>query len=272
MTVWEERITRTTDTALVVEHVVRYRFAAPLIRTSAVWVDLGCGTGLAASEALGGRVDARAVLVELDEGALAVAQRELAATETVAVPADLTSRADLTRVRAEALAGAPAGDRCLTCFEVIEHLESFVGLLELLRDLAEHERFTVLLSVPNDAFWGIENPHHRTTWSEEAFEELRRLLPPEPVLARQHPLHGSAVVPGAEHPARLGVEVEVGDSAPSQCLAAFGPRAGEVASVAAAVSTDLGRQRSWERQRASDLAYYQARIAELEQQLGEPPG
>src|SRR5436190_1252429 len=53
----------------------------------------------------------------------------------------------------------------------------------------------VVLSVPNDAFWAIQNPHHQTMWSEGAFEELRRLLPESAVVMRQVALAGSAVVP-----------------------------------------------------------------------------
>ena len=42
---WQERITRDTEPAIRVEHQLRYSLAAPLVHASALWCDLGCGTG-----------------------------------------------------------------------------------------------------------------------------------------------------------------------------------------------------------------------------------
>src|SRR5436305_1635701 len=54
-------------------------------------------------------------------------------------------------------------------------------------------------------------------------------------------------------------------TSPPHFLAAFGPRAGSVAGTAAVVHTDLDEQRAWERQRESDVAFYQHAAAELEE-------
>ncbi|MGH2822861.1 MAG: methyltransferase domain-containing protein, partial [Thermoleophilaceae bacterium] len=189
MTDWEERITRETNPAIRIEHDVRYRMAVPAIREASVWCDLGCGNGTAAASALGGRFKGRAVLVDLAVDALRQAEREVQAASTVTVQADLTAEADLRRVRDALVEEDGAG--CITCFEVIEHLSSFVPLVELLVDLSESRGFTVALSVPNDAFWSIENPFHHTMWGEGAFDELRRLLPADHLVARQFALQGS---------------------------------------------------------------------------------
>ena len=55
------------------------------------------------------------------------------------------------------------GPRTVTCFGAIEHLETFVPLVELLTGLARDHDATAIVSVPNnDAFWAIENPYHQT--------------------------------------------------------------------------------------------------------------
>src|SRR5437764_1432161 len=154
------------------EHAVRYALAAPLIAGAELWVDLGCGAGLAAADALGEAQATRALLVDLDEDVAEEAARVVPAGAPTALQADLADTGDLARVR-EAIGDASGG--IITCFEVVEHLASFTPLLELLVDLSE--RFTIVLSVPNDAFWALENPYHQTVWGEGAFEELRSLLP-----------------------------------------------------------------------------------------------
>ena len=112
---------------------------------------------------------------------------------------------------------------------MIEHLESFVGVVELLVELAAERGFTVVLSVPNDAFWPIESPWHKTMWGEGAFEELRRLLPAEHVVAHQVPLQGSAIVPeGARRRSSRPASSRATDAVPSHFLAAFGPRCREL--------------------------------------------
>ena len=170
-------------------------------RRAPAWLDLGCGAGVAAADALGGEGAARAVLVDADQDAVAEAARAIPAGEAVPVVADLADDGGLAAVR-DAL--GDARDGVATCFEVIEHLERFTGVIELLVELAEERGFTVLLSVPNDAFWPIESPWHATMWGEGSFEELRRLLPADHVVARQVPLQGSAIVLDGAPPAAPG--------------------------------------------------------------------
>jgi hypothetical protein len=253
---WEERITRETNPTIRIEHEVRYRWAVPVIRDGPVWCDLGCGNGIAAATALGGPLDGRAVLVDVADDALRQAEREIQSGRTVTLCADLTAEGDLGRLR-EALLEGSSGGGCITCFEVIEHLTSFVPLVETLVELAEVHRFTVALSVPNDAFWSIENPFHHTMWGEGGFEELRRLLPEDHVVGRQVPLQGSlALVQGEGSSGRHTLELESpGDATPSHFLVGMGPGATRLADAGAVGEADLIEQRRWERQREADLAF-----------------
>ena len=266
---WEERITRATHPTIRIEHEVRYRWAVPLIREAPVWCDLGCGNGIAAASALGGPFDGRAVLVDVADDILRQAEREIGSDRTVTVRADLTAAADLERLRDVLLEEEPAGG-CITCFEVIEHLTSFVPLVETLVDLTEGHRFTVALSVPNDAFWTIENPFHHTMWGEGAFEELRRLLPEGHVVGRQVALQGSLALVEGDGGGRHAVELESPAAAtPSHFLVGMGPGAARLAGAAAVRDADVVEQRRWERQRESDLAVLKALIAQVDSLEGE---
>lgn len=277
---WQERVTRESSPAILVEHRVRYRLAAPLIEGAPVWADLGSGNGIAAAEALGESRPRRALLVDLAADALAVAERELEGIGVETLLADLASEADLSRVR-EALLADGVGGGCVTCFEVVEHLPTFLPLLDLLKELTADRAFTAVLSVPNDAFWSIENPFHTTMWGEGAFEELLRLLPNDRVIAHQFALQGSiAVAEGIEaSPETVGVEAPLA-AIPTHFLVAFGPGATGLGRAADVAEADLLEQRRWERQRESDLAHMQATqdrladwrayIHELEGKLGLP--
>jgi SAM-dependent methyltransferase len=279
VTDWEERITRETNPAIRIEHDVRYGMVVPTIREASVWCDLGCGTGIAAASALGGPFEGRAVLVDIAEDALRQAEREIESASTVTVHADLAAEADLRRVR-DALLDAGGGG-CITCFEVVEHLNSFVPLVELLVELSESHGFTVVLSVPNDAFWSIENPFHHTMWGEGAFDELRRLLPEIQLVAHQFALHGSLIQldGAAAEPSAVEVKPTTG-APPTHFLVGLGPGAARLASAAAVGEADLVERRRWERQRESDLAYLKSLeadmrdartyIHELEGRLGLP--
>jgi 2-polyprenyl-3-methyl-5-hydroxy-6-metoxy-1,4-benzoquinol methylase len=261
---WQERITRETNPAVRVEHDLRYRLAEPLILGARTWCDLGCGNGVAAAETLGGAFGGRAVLVDVEQSAVETASGELGIEDTVAVAADLTRPEDLARVREALTAGD--GPRVITCFEVVEHLGTFVPLLELLSELAEAGDATVLLSVPNDEFWTIENPYHETMWGEGAFAELRSLLAPGAVVARQLQLQGSIVVPeGRDGDARATVEVHASEEVPTHFLAAMGPEAATLGVHAGVAATDLDERRRWERQREADNAF----LAELQRQNDE---
>jgi 2-polyprenyl-3-methyl-5-hydroxy-6-metoxy-1,4-benzoquinol methylase len=283
MTDWQERITRETPPAIRIEHEVRYRLAVPLIATSGTWCDLGCGSGIAAAAALADAAGrpARAVLVDYEQSAVDGAAAELALDATVALQADLTQPADLDRVRAALRDGE--GPRTVTCFEVVEHLATFVPLLELLAGLAEEHDVTTILSVPNDAFSGVENPHHLTAWGEGSFAELAGLLPERHVLARQVALQGSAIAledDAGDTTHDVPVDVHAEGAVPTHFIAAFGPRAAEIRSLAAAAQVDLDAQRAWERQREADnellqqslaqMDDWRAYIHELEDKLGLP--
>lgn len=283
---WQERITRETAPSIRVEHELRYAAAAPVVHAGAAWCDLGCGTGLGAAAGLGVPYAGTALLVDADETAVEQARTTVAAQAVVPLTADLTSRADLARVRDELLAAAPDGRRSVTCFEVIEHLATFVPLVELLVELAGRHDTSVVASVPNDAFWSIENPHHATTWGEGAVAELRSLLPSDHVFAHQVALQGSALVRVGETNDEVA-SIRIGEGVPTHFLLAFGPGADTLATAPRVVQADLEQQRRWERQRESDLrvmeetterlrqevarvAEFRVYIHELEERLGLP--
>jgi hypothetical protein len=263
---WQERITRETAPSIRVEHELRYAAAAPLVHASAAWCDLGCGTGLGAAAGLGVPYAGTALLVDADEAAVEQARTTVAAHAVVPLTADLTSAADLARVRDELTAAAADGRRSVTCFEVIEHLTTFVPLVELLVELAEQHDTSVVASVPNDAFWAIENPHHVTTWGEGAVEELRSLLPTEHVFAHQVALQGSALARVGETAEEVA-SIRIGDGVATHFLLAFGPGADQLATAPRVVQADLAEQRRWERQRESDLRYMEEARAQLEQEI-----
>ena len=142
----------------------------------ATWADLGCGNGVAAADALGGDVRRRARCSSTSTSAARRGRRARAARGRAvhargrprrAGRASQRVRAALspaTRARRHVLRGrrAPADVR---------------PARRAARRARRRGRTTVLLSVPNDAFWAIENPYHETMWGEGAFAELRRMLP-----------------------------------------------------------------------------------------------
>lgn len=268
---WQQRITRETAPSIRVEHELRYAAAAPLIHTSALWCDLGCGTGLAAAAGLGGPFEGTAVLVDRAEDAIAQARQTVEARELTGLTADLSDPAQLEHLRSLLQDAAPQGRRCITCFETLEHLASFAPLVALLVELAQQDDCTVVLSVPNDAFWAIQNPHHATAWGEGAVAELRSLLPADHVVAYQVALQGSALVRADETTSEVA-SVALSDGVPTHILIAFGPDAERLGAAPRVVQADLAEQRRWERQRESDLAYAEARIGELEAASGAGAG
>ncbi|MGH2881043.1 MAG: methyltransferase domain-containing protein [Solirubrobacteraceae bacterium] len=270
MSDWQERITRETAPAIRGEHELRYRLVAPLIATSAVWADLGCGTGLAAVAALGDARPPSAVLVDLEPDAVSGAAAELAIAQSTQIAGDLSDPEVLAQV-SEALLGQES-ERVVSCFEVVEHLPSFVPLLEWSGALAREGKATFAISVPNDAFWAIDNPYHQSTWSEGAFEELHRLLPAEHTLLRQVALSGSALCAweaAAREAHKLEVQIGGPEAIATHFIAAFGPRHDELRSGALAAQTDMLEQRRWERQRESNVALAERRVAELQEAIAE---
>ncbi len=274
MSDWQERITRETPPAIQAEHELRYALAAPLIGRAAAWADLGCGNGLAAAAALGDARPASAVLVDLDVLAARRAAATLGLQGSVARAGDLTDARFLDQVGESLLAGE--GERVVTCFEVVEHLSSFLPLLSWSTELARTHGVSVILSVPNDAFWAIQNPFHQTAWGEGAFEELQRLLPPQRTLLRQVALTGSMLL--GWDAALTRCELTVGAGGPgtvaTHFLVAFGPGHTELARSARVVEADPLGQRRWERERESNLTIaehevhgQEAAIAEMRQEL-----
>jgi len=126
-----------------------------------------------------------------------------------------------------------------------------------------------VLSVPNDAFWALENPYHETMWGEGAFEELRRLLPAEHVVAKQVPLQGSSIVLEGTSALEAPGFTPLVDPVPSHFIVAFGPRCDEIVPRSAVAQTDLAEQRRWERQREANLAFYEDRIQWAQREFGE---
>jgi hypothetical protein len=250
-----EHVSRGAAPAIRAEHELRYSLAAPLVRGAGLWCDLGCGSGVPGRAALQqGEPPARVVLVDVAAEALAGAARELGVDDPLTLQADLSDADEVARVRAELLEQAGEGERVITCFETIEHLRSFVALVGMLVELAEHHGFTVVGSVPNEEFWSLQNPHHHTVWGEGAFDELRTLLPADHVVLRQVALQGSAIA--ADSPAAFDVKVDVDPAGVvSHYVFAIGPRSGDVAPGARVVQADLEEQRRWEREREAEIAY-----------------
>src|SRR5436190_3659932 len=128
---WQERITRESAPALRVEHELRYALAAPLIAEAALWCDLGCGSGVAAGRALADSTAERTLLVDVAARAIEQAARELPGNVST-LQADLAAEDAVSRVRAELLEHAGHGTRVVTCFETVEHLQTFPPLIALL--------------------------------------------------------------------------------------------------------------------------------------------
>ena len=235
-----------------------------------MWADLGCGNGLAAGAALGDRRPPHAVLIDLEAEVVGRAVQELGIEDTVMLDGDLIDPAALARV-SDALLRVD-GDRVVSCFEVIEHLSTFVPFLEWSGALARDDAATFVLSVPNDAFWTIENPYHAARWGEGAFEELRRLLPGRSTRccakwrSPDRPWWPGTTRPSAMRSvcARAARAVWPAISSP--------PSAHDMRSwpaSALAVQLDQLDQRSWERQRESNLAVAEARVQALDAERAE---
>src|SRR4051794_5446182 len=102
-----------------------------MIAGAELWVDLGCGAGLAAAEALDGARAARALLVDVDADAAQEAARTVPAESPTALRADLADAEGLASLT-DAIGDAGG---VITCFEVVEHLTTFIPLVELLIEL-----------------------------------------------------------------------------------------------------------------------------------------
>lgn len=259
---WQARVAHGTAPAERVEAELRYAFAAPLIRDADLWVDLGCGTGVAAGAALGPeRPRSRAILVDLDAGVLADARRECGADVADAIEADLSTADGAAVVRA-AVEGA-GGSCVVTCLHLLQELEDVTALVGVL--LALGDRATVVVSVPDDEAGAGDDPRRRSAWSAGAVEELRRLLPEGTLRFRLVTIRAAAIVGEGDAAAAALGSVDVAAGAPAAGhLLAFGPAAGRLAPASRAAAADLAAERADVRRRESDLAYLEARVAAAE--------
>lgn len=268
MPTWEARVSRGTAPADRVDAELRYALAAPLVGAAALWVDLGCGTGVAAGAAFaglggGGGAAARAVLVDNSAEALREAEREVGLEVVAAVEADLATAAGAGAARSAIEGAGVSGPRVVTCFDVLHQLADFTALVDLLVALGADGDTTVLIAVPDDAAGALDDPHRASAWSAGAAEELRRVLPAGAVALRQVPVRAAAIVPeGAAASVALGEVVVSAEDAPSHHLLAFGPGAASVAPAGRARPADLDAERGDALRRASDLAYLEARLAQ----------
>jgi hypothetical protein len=259
MPTWESRVTVGARPAYWIEAGLRYALVAPVVADAPVWVDLGCAAGAAAAEALGPGHAGDVILVHADDEALEKARRELRDVRVTTLTADLASEIGAAAVT-DAIGDRQSG--VVTCFETLADLETFVPAVDLLIGLSEAH--TVVLSVPNDAFWSIDQPSRRTAWGEGAFEELRRLVPAAHLRLDQVPLAASAIAPPGESELALG-PVRIGaQRVPSSILLAFGPGHERLLPVAMARTSDAGEERRIERERASQMAFLIERVEDLE--------
>jgi hypothetical protein len=184
---------------------------------------------------------------------------------TAALGGDVVALAPTGDVAAAAREHARPG-AVISCLDVLEQLDHFLPVVEALVAAAEAGA-TVVVRVPNTPLTGQRGA---STWGEGALEELRGLLPADAVVLRQVPLRGAAIV--REHGV-LAVEVDVEDHhAASHFVAAFGPRAAELADAAAVAPADLAAERAEHHRLRSDVAFLEARVRELEARLGPAAG
>lgn len=261
---FDERITQQSAPIVLAEHATRYRWVVPVAARCSCWIDLGCGngTGIIAS---GPSHLEDIVLVDVDQDALDEATKAVGGFADTCTPitSDLATETGTAEVAA-AVSQLRRG--VVTCFEVFEHLDAFVHLVDLIVGLARNQEFTAFISIPNDAFWSTQNQYHRTTWSDGSFDELLQLLPSSRVVSHQYALSGSAITPVEVNrtspdsstllPA-AGISMR-DDLPPSHFLVAFGPESAAVEPVSYVIQHDFERQRAWERQREADLEFYKA--------------
>jgi hypothetical protein len=218
---------RDTDPAARVERDARRHLVAAL--QADVWVDLRAASGPAAGD-------------PAPDGA-------------TVITGDFATDDELAAVREAAGEGA-----VISVFDTVEHLQSFVALVELLDDLAEEHGATVVLGVPNDAVADEAGAGRPPSWGEGAFAELASALPAGHAVWHQLAVRGSAVVPAGEEGLHEGVVAVAGEVAPVAYLAAFGPRAGDLIPGVSLAQADPGAERAARRALEGELEYLRARV------------
>ena len=223
---------RDTDPAARVERDARRHLVAGLERLG-VWVDVRAAGGPAAGDP--------------------------APVGATVITGDFATEEELAAVREAAGEGA-----VITVFDTLEHLTSFVGLVELLDELAEDRGATVVLGVPNDAVADGSDGGRPKTWGEGAFAELASALPAEHTVWHQLAVRGTATVQAGREGLNEGVVALAGGVAPVAFLAAFGPRARDLRPDVSLVQANPGAERAARRALEGELEYLRARVAALE--------
>jgi ubiquinone/menaquinone biosynthesis C-methylase UbiE len=244
------------DADLFNEHVSRYKFAARLIPKGGAILDLGCGTGYGTVELFGGTS-----IVGADVSA-----------EAVAYARANYGREGVTFLEAscEALPLTDHQFDLITCFEVIEHLENWRGLLaEAQRLLRPGGSFVV--STPNKAYYAETrgktgpNPFHTHEFEYAEFESALKEYFPHVRIWSQN--HAAAIVFAPPTPAAAVLEAS-GSRVPEDshffiavCGAVQGPREEVFAWVPE--SGNLLRERE------SHIAKLEAELARKDQWLNQ---
>lgn len=235
------------DADLFNEHVSRYKFAARLIPAGGAILDLGCGTGYGTAE-----LSAAGSVVGAD-----------VSSEAVTYARANYGREGVTFLEAscEALPLADHQFDLITCFEVIEHLDNWRGLLaEARRLLRPAGRFVV--STPNKAYYAETrgktgpNPFHTHEFEYGEFESALYEYFPHVRIWSQN--HAAAIVFAPLHPAGAVLE-------------AAGSRVPEASHFFVAVCGEMhgGREEvfAWVPESGNLLREREAHIGKLEAEL-----
>ncbi len=245
------------DADLFNEHISRYKFAARLIPKGGEILDLGCGTGYGT--------------VELLSGGTSIVGADVSA-EAVAYARANYGREGVTFLEASC-ESVPRADHqfdLITCFEVIEHLENWRGLLaEAQRLLRPGGSFVV--STPNKAYYAETrgktgpNPFHTHEFEYAEFESALKEYFPHVRIWSQN--HAAAIVFAPPTPAAAVLEAS-GSRVPEDshffiavCGAVQGPREEVFAWVPE--SGNLLRERE------SHIAKLEAELARKDQWLNQ---
>lgn len=244
------------DADLFNEHVSRYKFAARLIPAGGAILDLGCGTGYGTAELAGA-----ASIVGADVSAEAV---EYARANY--------GREGVTFLEASC-ESVPLPDHqfdLITCFEVIEHLDNWRGLLaEARRLLRPGGQFVV--STPNKAYYAETrgktgpNPFHTHEFEYAEFETALREYFPHMRIWSQN--HAAAIVFAPQNPA--GAVLAATGSRVSEDSHFFVAVCGEVHSGHEEVFAWVPESGNLLRERESHIGKLEAELARKDQWLNQ---
>jgi SAM-dependent methyltransferase len=256
-----------SGTNLLVEHLIRYEFVSQMTaQCSPTYFDLGCGNGFGLKVL---QYHAPASILygcDISEKALARAASYLGTTPPVRL-LQMDLRKAETYCAVESLLKAhQEGPRVLLCFEVLEHLDRFESLVAFI-DRQVEKGVEAFLSVPNDSFWGVQNPFHKSMFGEESLSELTQLFSARARLYKQYPLQGATVLPDGV--SELSEDKIVGKlfpeflarrqglCIPSHFIFHFGSTDVEIGRFTACFAPwDAAAERQWAAQRESDMLYY----------------